>query len=87
MTAPRPRLELCDYHYQVVADGLATMGPNAVLDILGVLYGVPPGGLDEVLILRAEAPPRYEGGRRRWVQLRVCSLCGAGAGEGPPSMS
>ena len=85
MSAAFRELELCDWHYAVVIDGLTVLGEQSVLKCLELMLGIPPGGLAGVLILRAEAPPRYEGGQRRWVQLRACRLCGAGAGEGPPS--
>jgi len=72
-----PRLDLCEYHYAVVMAGISEMGAEAVMVLLELVLGVPPGGLDRVLILRAEGPPRYEGGRRHWAQLRLCHLCSA----------
>jgi len=43
---------------------------------------IPRGGLDKVVILRAEAPSSAGGRSRRWVQLGFCDWCASSAGQG-----
>jgi len=83
----RAKVDLCPVHYAVVEEARTVMSSTEVAALLAIALGIPLGGLDEVIILRAEGPPRYEGGFRRWVPLRFCALCGAWQGEGSPEDS
>jgi len=78
------KLYVCDGCFVVSTMAVVEMGMDAFIELIEDALGIPRGGLDRVIILRAQSPESAGFGRRPWAQLSFCYLCGAGAGADAP---
>jgi len=80
----RKQILCCDECYEAFVMLITEDPLEAMALIEAVLIGVPPGGLDGVIILRAQSVRSGGSGSRPWVQLGFCEWCGATKGNGEP---